>query len=132
MDPATSRRRIMMSSDIGQSAPSNQRWARDRDVWVLRRIHGLVSKYLLSSRSRDSRSRISSRSRPLRSGAHVRAKDINNPKGRWGTRHSKRKLPRDALWAFCDKTKTYGRGFSAGRHHFANYRPARVGVSQRD
>jgi hypothetical protein len=40
-------------------------WAQDRDVSVSRRIHGLVSKYLLSSGSRDSRSRISSRSQPL-------------------------------------------------------------------
>jgi hypothetical protein len=50
----------------------------------------------------------------------VRTKDINNPKGRWDTRHSKWKLPRDALWAFCEKTKTCGRGFSAERHHLAN------------
>jgi hypothetical protein len=45
----------------------------------------------------------------------VDTKDINNPKGRWCTRRSKRKLPRDALWAFCEKTNTCGRGFSAER-----------------
>jgi hypothetical protein len=48
------------------------------------------------------------------------------------TRHSELKLPRDALRAFCEKTKTCGRGFSVERPHLANVRPAKVGVSQRD
>jgi hypothetical protein len=46
----------------------------------------------------------------------VQGKDINNPKGRCGTRLSEWKHPRDALWAFCEETNTCGRGFSAERH----------------
>jgi hypothetical protein len=46
----------------------------------------------------------------------MQTKDINNLKGRCGTRLSKWKHPRDALWAFCEETNTCGRGFIAECH----------------